>query len=65
MILLGCVTTKNGKSFDCRYLPKEKVAEAIGPLPDRTGARGIAFTVSAESEQEAMRKLSEAIEQTE
>ena len=38
------------------------MAQAVGPLPDRVGARGVAFEIKAESEQEARKKIYAAIE---
>ena len=38
------------------------MAQAVGPLPEHVGARGVAFEVGAESEQEARQKISAAIE---
>ena len=57
MIGLGIFTTRDGKNYDCQYIPDEKMAQAIGPLPDYIGARGVAFSIRAESEQEAREKL--------
>lgn len=63
MIYLGIYQTKDGKEYDCNYIPADKIAEAIGPLPEpgQFGSRGVAFEVRAESEQEARQKLVEAI----
>ena len=63
MILLGMYTTKDGKNYDCHFLPGEKIAQAVGPLPDRVGVSGVAFEVRAESEQEARQKIAEVIGQ--
>lgn len=38
------------------------MAQAIGPLPERVGSRGVAFEIRAESEKEARQKISAAIE---
>jgi len=54
-------TTRDGKLYDCQFIQGSKKAVAIGPLPDRVGARGEAFEVHAESEDEAREKLAEAI----
>ena len=63
MILLGKYTTKNGKNYACHFLPDEKLMQAIGRLPDLPGARGVAFQGSAETEEEAKQKITEAINQ--
>jgi cadmium resistance protein CadD (predicted permease) len=57
MVRLGIFTTRDGKNYDCQYIPDEKMAQAIGPLPDHIGVRGVAFSTRAESEQEAREKL--------
>ena len=62
MIMLGKYTTKAGNNYDCQYLPKDKLVQAVGPLPKREGARGVAFEIRAESEQEARQIISVAIE---
>ena len=62
MINLGIFKSKAGKSYDCHFIPKEKMAQAVGPLPERVGARGVVFETPAESEQEARQKISAAIE---
>lgn len=62
MLELGVFSSKDDKSYDCHFLPEEKVVQAVGPLPDRVGARGVAFEATAESEEEARRKIAEAIE---
>jgi len=63
MIELGIYTTKDGRDYDCHFLPDEKMAQAVGPLPSpgHVGARGVAFEVEAKSEQEARQKLAEVI----
>jgi len=63
MILLGMYTTKDGKNYDCHFLPDEKIAQAVGPLPDRVGVSGAAFEASAESEREVRQKIAEVIGQ--
>ena len=37
------------------------MAQAVGPLPERVGARGAVFETRAESEQEARQKIQNAI----
>lgn len=62
MINLGIFKSKAGKSYDCHFIPDEKKAQAVGPLPERVGSRGVVFETRAESEQEARQKISAAIE---
>ena len=62
MIILGKFTTKEGNNYDCQYLPEDKLVQAVGPLPEHIGARGVAFEAIAESEKEARKKIAEAIE---
>ena len=62
MINLGIFKSKAGKSYDCHFIPDEKKAQAVGPLPERVGFRGVVFETRAESEQEARDKISAAIE---
>ena len=62
MISLGIFESKEGRSYDCQFLPEEKMAQAVGPLPARVGPRGVAFEVQAESEEEARQKILSAIE---
>ncbi len=63
MIELGAFTASDGKKYDGHFHPENKVAEAIGPLPvdGSSGARGVAFSVKAESEKEAIQKLAAKI----
>jgi len=63
MIDLGIYQTTSGKEYDCHFRPDEKIAHAVGPLPEpgQVGSRGVAFEVRAESEQEAKQKLTEKI----
>jgi hypothetical protein len=63
MITLGVFTTRDGNCYDCQFIPKEKTAQAVGPIPGRVGARGVAYEVGAESEEEARQKLAEEIGQ--
>lgn len=65
MIKLGIYQTVDGKEYDCHFLPEGKVAEAIDPLPegDQIGSRGVAFKVSAETEQGAKQNLAKEIGQ--
>jgi hypothetical protein len=62
LINLGIFKSKTGKSYDCHFIPDEKMAQAVGPLPERVGSRGVVFKTRAESEQEARQKISAAIE---
>lgn len=62
MINLGIFKSKSGESYDCHFIPDEKMAQAVGPLPDRAGSRGVVFETRAVSEQEARDKISAAIE---
>ncbi len=59
---LGIFESKTGRRYDCHFIPEEKMAQAIGPLPERVGSRGVAFEIRAESEKEARQKISAAIE---
>lgn len=63
MIELGIYRAEDGKDYHCQYALDDKIAEAIGPLPEpgQTGARGVAYEVKAESEQEARAKLAAKI----
>ncbi|MBC2736564.1 MAG: hypothetical protein HF981_19545 [Desulfobacteraceae bacterium] len=62
MINIGIFKSKAGKSYDCHFLPDERKAQAVGPLPKREGSRPVVFEIQAESEQEAREKISSAIE---
>ncbi|NQT10471.1 MAG: hypothetical protein HQ573_04780 [Desulfobacteraceae bacterium] len=62
MINLGIFKSKAGKSYDCHFIPDEKIVQAVGPLPKRVGSRGVVFETRAESEQEGRDKISAAIE---
>ncbi len=64
MINIGIFTTKEGRSYDCCFIPENRSVQAVGPLPPPgdVGARGIAFETTAESEKEARIKIKEAIE---
>ena len=61
MIILGKYSTEK-YSYDCQFIPSEKKVQAVGPLPERDGSRGIIFETRAESEQEARDRISAAIE---
>jgi len=63
METLGIYKTTDGKEYDCLFFPNERIAEAIGPLPEpgQSGARGPAFTVHVASKKEAVEKLVEVI----
>ena len=60
---IGLYRTKEGLSYDCQFIPDANLAQAVGPLPAprQVGARGVAFEVEAESEEEAREKLAEKI----
>ena len=58
---LGVYTSKEGKLYDLLFFPSDNLAQAVGPLPDRVGAAGLAFEVFVETESEAREKLLEAI----
>lgn len=59
---LGEYHTQDGEHYDCIFYPKKKIAKAIGPLPKfGIGSRGPKVEVTAESEEEARRKLSERL----
>lgn len=62
LINLGIFKSKAGKSYDCHFIPDEKIVQAVGPLPKRVGSRGVVFETRAESEQEGRDKISAAIE---
>ncbi len=64
MVTLGIYVAKDGKKYDCRFLPDYKLAFAIGPLPEpENGAvsRGIVAEVFADSEESARRNLNKVI----
>jgi len=60
---IGLYVTKDGLSYDCQFIPEENLAQAVGPLPPpgQVGVRGVAFTVKANSEEEARQLLAEMI----
>ena len=58
---LGVYTSIDGKLYDLLFFPSDNLAQAVGPLPDRVGAAGVAFEVFAKTELEAKEKLWEAI----
>ena len=62
MIKLGIFRTKENNSYACHYFPESKKVEAVGPLTDRMGSRGVTFETIADSEEEARKKIEEAIE---
>jgi hypothetical protein len=65
MIELGVFTTKDGRNYYGHYYPENNLVEAVGPLPaDRDfGARGVAFSAPATSEEDARNKILHAIKQ--
>lgn len=62
MIKLGIFRTKENNSYAGHYFPESKKAEAVGPLTGTTGARAPVFETIANSEEEARKKIEEAIE---
>ena len=54
---LGVYKTFSGRSYRCHFDSKKDIAFARGPLPDLT----VVFQVQAESENEAIDKLSDEI----
>ena len=65
MISIGLFNTKEGKSYDCHFIPENSLVQAVGPLPPpgEVGARGVVFETNAESKEEAIKKIEKAIEQ--
>ena len=64
MTRFGRYTVKGGKTYDLLYFEDEKMARSIGPLlwPEvRAAFTGVVSEVSAESEEEALQKLAEAL----
>ena len=63
MIELGMYTAKDDGNYDGHYYPENNLVEAIGPLPaDRdSGARGVAFSAPATSEEDVRSKILHAI----
>ncbi|MBW1801639.1 MAG: hypothetical protein JRJ85_13030 [Deltaproteobacteria bacterium] len=61
---IGMHTTKEGRSYDLQFILEEKIAQAVGPLPPAgtTGARGIVLEIDANSETEAISKLTDALD---
>ncbi len=59
MIELGIYRTKDGKEYDCLFFKDDRTAQAIGPLPegDQIGSRGVKFSVTAKTKQEAKQNL--------
>ena len=57
-------STKGGRTYDLQYYEEDKLAQAVGPLPPQglSGARGPVIEIRAESEEEAERKLIEALD---
>lgn len=62
MIELGIFTTQKNNSYACHYFPEVKKVEAVGPLTERMGSAGVVFETIADSEEEARKKIQEAIE---
>lgn len=61
MIKLGIFHTPKNNSYTGHYYPESKKAEAVGPIK-RVGSAPVAFETVAESEEEARKKIEEAIE---
>jgi hypothetical protein len=61
MKTLGIYTTVDGNRYALHWYPEERLAEAVGPLPDYVGTAGEAVTLNANSEEEARAKLAEAL----
>lgn len=62
MIKLGIFRTQENNSYAGHYFPESKKAEAVGPLTEHVGSSGAAFEIIAYSEEEARKKIEEAIE---
>lgn len=61
MIKLGIFRTQQNNSYTGHYYPESKKAEAVGPLKS-VGSAAVAFETVADSEEEARKKIEEAIE---
>ena len=49
---LGIYKTRDGKVYDLIYFPKEGVGQAVGPIPKRVGAAGVAAEDAGRKAQE-------------
>jgi hypothetical protein len=58
---LGIYETRDGRIYDLIYFPVEGLGQAIGPIPERVGAAGVAAEVRASSESEAKELLIEKL----
>jgi len=58
---LGIYETKDGRLYHLVYFPNEGLGQAIGPLPERVGAAGVATEVYASSDSEAKEMLIEKL----
>lgn len=58
---LGIYESKDRKIYDLVYFPENQLGQAIGPLPDRVGAAGVAAEVRTYSEIEAEKLLVEKL----
>jgi hypothetical protein len=58
---LGVYTTVDGNMYDLHYFEEDELAQAVGPLPKRSGSAGVAVELIAESEEDAREKLIEAL----
>jgi len=60
MVTLGTFNSQKNNSYAGHYFPESKKVEAVGPLR-RSGSAGVAFETVANSEEEARKKIEEAI----
>lgn len=58
---LGIYKGKDRKIYDLVYFPENQLGQAIGPLPERVGAAGVAAEVHTPSEIEAEKLLVEKL----
>jgi len=58
---LGIYKSKDRKIYDLVYFPENQLGQAIGPLPERVGAAGVAAEVRTSSEIEAEKLLVEKL----
>ena len=53
---LGRFTSKSGNAYFCYFYPNDKIVSAMGPfLSNTVDSTGTAFTLPAESEEEAIK----------
>lgn len=63
-VKLGTYVTNEGLEYDCEFIPVEKIAIAIGPLPrssENCGCRKADYEVIAKTKEEAREALKESI----